>query len=335
MTEQFGAIPVRAFGDARLSAADFRVMGVIAYFDRLGRNGTGCYVDPRKLAELAAVDYKHVARHTGRLQEFGYLEIGRSATDRRKRFYSLIYNEDRAVVANSGDNLDAGAKGAGSAPLNDENIISTGENPPEKVTKSKSQIVDPQAKPAPKRLSEAYLRDPAKPCVRNGKNAARFDLEKPNHIARQWVSGGGNGRVQKHMMLPNQRNTQTLQEKSGELDWNGWATRLQQYLGMTSEAAWLWLMDMLTRIAVEQRIDPTAAGAILDRELRKRRALQRDKLQNITAVLDRASAKPTNRAILPSSPANQDRLRANWKPSAPPPLGQLPRSSQRAIVKQL
>ncbi len=50
MTEQFGAIPVRAFGDTRLSAADFRVMGAIAYFDQLGPNGTGCYVDPRKLA---------------------------------------------------------------------------------------------------------------------------------------------------------------------------------------------------------------------------------------------------------------------------------------------
>ncbi len=54
MTEQFGAIPVRAFGDTKLSAADLRILGAIAYFDRFGRNGYGCIADPGKIAEIAA-----------------------------------------------------------------------------------------------------------------------------------------------------------------------------------------------------------------------------------------------------------------------------------------
>ncbi len=113
MTEQFGAIPVRAFGDTRLSAADFRVMGAIAYYDRLGRNGAGCYVDPHKLVAVASVLYQHLSRHTKRLREFGYLEIYRSGTDQRRRIYALIYNEDRGVVTNPGDNS-AGSDGTAS-----------------------------------------------------------------------------------------------------------------------------------------------------------------------------------------------------------------------------
>ena len=157
MSEQFGAVPVRAFGDTRLSAIDFRVMGAIAYFDRLGRNGAGCYVDPRKLAELAAIDYKHVARHTGRLQEFGYLEINRSATDRRKRIYSLIYNDHPEVVANAGDNLAQEDASEDTVSPLDEKVTNSGDNPAEKVTTENSQAVGPVAKSPPKRLSEAYI----------------------------------------------------------------------------------------------------------------------------------------------------------------------------------
>ena len=202
MTEQFGAIPVQAFGDERLSANDFRVMGAIAYFDRLGRNGAGCYVDPRKLVELSAVDYTHLNRHTRRLKDFGYLKIGRSATDRRKRVYSLIYNEDRAVVANAGDNLDAGAKGDRVSPFNDENVANSGDILPENVAKPNSQPFDPQAKLPPKRLSEAYIKDPAKRIARDGENTAQGNGRKPTNFARQGDRGGGNSRAQGRMLLP-------------------------------------------------------------------------------------------------------------------------------------
>ena len=160
LPEQFGAIPVRAFGDTRLSGADFRVMGAIAYFDRFGRNGTGCYVDARRLAELAAIDYSHVARHTQRLQTLDYLKVERSAKDRRKRVYSLIYNEDQAVVANSGENM----------TTKDEKVANGGDKQPEKVANPNLQVTDVQAESAPKISCETELKDLAKLRAR----AARF-----------------------------------------------------------------------------------------------------------------------------------------------------------------
>ena len=271
MTEQFGAVPVRAFGDTRLSAVDFRVMGAIAYFDRLGRNGASCYVDPRKLADLAAVDYKHVARHTRRLQEFGYLFVTRSSTDRRKRVYSLIYNEDRAVVANAGDNLaQEDPRGDIHAAL-DEKVTTSGDKPAEKVTNANSQAVDPIAKSPPKRLSEAYIRDPAKPRARDGEDRSYATTDLPTNHARQSNQGSGKSQAQGHFMLPIKGGNQPRRNQASAPDWNGWARWFQTDQGMTKEAAWAWLMATLKRIEDERGVDSTEAGAILDRELKRRR----------------------------------------------------------------
>ena len=266
MSEQFGAIPVRAFGDTRLSAADFRLLGAIAYFDRLGRNGTGCYADPRKLAELAAIDYSHVTRHTRRLKEFGYLEISRSETDRRKRVYSLIYNEDRTIVADIGDNPDeATARGVTVTPL-DEKVASSGDNPSENVAKPNSQSVDPVAKSHPKRSCKTYLRNSAKPCARGSENRAA-----DSQFARQGDRRGGGSLAQCHFMLPIRGTNQQPKNQPSAPDWLGWAGWLQSHQGMTGEVAWLWIMERLDQIEKERGVGKTEAGGILDRELKRRR----------------------------------------------------------------
>ncbi len=273
MTEQFGAIPVRAFGDTRLSAGDFRVMGAIAYFDRLGRNGACCYVDPRKLGELAAVDYTHANRHTRRLQDFGYLEIGRSATDRRKRVYSLIYNEDRAVVANSGANPEKGDVASPFDECGAEKVANSGYDRPEKVATPNSQAVDPQTKSRPKRLSEAYLRDPAKPRARDGKSALAAAMPKPTKDARQGDRGGGSGRAQGHMLLPLRGGYQKPTTKQREPDWKGWAAWIERVDNLTRERAWTWIAAEIDKIKAAHAIGDAEAGAILDRQLKKRRKL--------------------------------------------------------------
>ncbi len=266
MTEQFGAIPVRAFGDTRLSAADFRVMGAVAYFDRLGRNGIGCFVDPRKLSEVASVLYQHISRHTKRLYEFGYLEISRRATDRRRRIYSLIYNEDQGVVTNSGDDLDdPSCRGDTVSSLGNKDTIS-GDSLSEKDTKPNSQAVDPDAEPAPKRSCKTYLRNPAKPCARGSKNRA---ADTP--FARQGDRGGGNSRSQGHLMLPLKGGNQQTTKHRSEPDWNGWAAWIGVSRGLTTEQAWKWLLEEIDRIAEEKNISSIEAGVILDRELKKRR----------------------------------------------------------------
>ncbi len=270
MSVQFAAIPVRALADARLTGSDFRLLGSIARYDRFGRNGTGCYVNARQLAQDAAVHYKHLGRQTQRLEAFGYITIGASETDRRRNIYSVIYDEPE-IVTYAGDKS-AGDDGTGDtvSPVV-EKVTTSGDNPAEKVTNANSQVIDPIAKSPPKRLSEAYLRDPAKRGARNGENTSRHATEKPTNHARQRDRGGGNSRAQGHFMMPIQGGNHPLKKRASAPDWSGWAGWLQTDQGMTKAAAWAWLMATLKRIETERGVDSTEAGAILDRELKRRR----------------------------------------------------------------
>jgi DNA-binding MarR family transcriptional regulator len=270
MSEQFAPLPIQATADTRLGGPDFRLLGRIAYHDRLGRNGMGCFVDARKLAKEAEIHYKHLGRHADRLEAFGYLRITPSEADKRRKIYSVIYDEAEIVTC-GGDNLSDNTSTADSPSTQPEIITARGDYRAEKVTKSKPHAVDPLAKSAPKRSSEAYLRDPAKPRVRNGENTARGDTRKPTNFARQGDRGDSKGRTQEHMMLPIQLGNQKPETRSGDPDWNGWAAWLQQDCGMTCQVAWQFLIDEQDRIATERCIDKIAAGAILDRELKKRR----------------------------------------------------------------
>ena len=270
MSVQFAAIPIRALTDTRLGGPDFRLLGTIARYDRFGRNGVGCYVNARKLTQEARIHYKHLGRQAGRLEAFGYIRITPSEADKRRKIYSVIY-EEAEIVTCGGDNLGDDPSRADSPSAQPEIVTTGGDYLAEKVTKPKWQTVDPQAKPAPKRLSEAYLRDPAKPRARHGENTARGDTRKPTNFARQGDRGGGSSRAQGHMMLPIQGGNQKPETRSRGPGWHGWAAWLQRDRGMTCQAAWQWLSDEQDRIAAERGVDLTAAGAILDRELKKRR----------------------------------------------------------------
>ena len=72
-------------------------------------------------------------------------------------------------------------------------------------------------------------------------------------------------------MLPIQGGNQKPETRSHVPDWNGWAAWLQRNRGMTCQVAWQWLSDEQDRIGAERGVDLTAAGAILDRELKNRR----------------------------------------------------------------
>ncbi len=270
MTEQFGAIPVRAFGDTRLSAGDFRVMGAIAYYDRLGRNGAACYVDLHKLAADASVLYGHLCRHTERLREFGDLEIYRSRTDRRRRIYALIYNEGRIVVTNSGDNLAGDEASEEIVSALDEKVTTSGDNPAEKVTNAESQVVEPPAKSNPKRLSEAYLKNPAKPRARDGEKRPR--AAKSTNQARQGDDrGAGSSRAQINLLLPMRGGEQQPGNQPKEPDFTGWANYLAAQPGGTKFGALKRLAEEIDRIAAEKGVDHEQARALLDKGLKKYR----------------------------------------------------------------
>jgi len=147
-TEQFGPIPVRAFGDEKLSAADFRLPGAIAYFDHLGRNGATSFVDPLKPTDLAAIDYPHLARPAEWLRDRGHIEIERSATDQRRRIYTVIYNENPEDVATSGDNIDTGSK---RAAAHTQKVARVGDNQAEIVANPNRKGIDSAPGSPPKR----------------------------------------------------------------------------------------------------------------------------------------------------------------------------------------
>lgn len=137
-------------GDKRLSAADFRVLAAIAYYDRFGRNGLGCYVDPRRLAERAGIDPAHLARHTRRLEQFGYLIVEQAEIDRRRRIYRVVYDHTAEIATNAGDKR--------------AEIVT---NPDFQTAENKRKT------PAHKRSRKTRLRDPAKPPeARQGKARA-------------------------------------------------------------------------------------------------------------------------------------------------------------------
>ena len=73
------------------------------------------------------------------------------------------------------------------------------------------------------------------------------------------------------MMLPIQGGYQKPTTKQREPDWKGWAAWIERVDNLTSEQAWTWLLGEIDRIAAERGVDSTNAGAILDRELKKRR----------------------------------------------------------------
>lgn len=118
MTDQFCAIPIRAIGDSRLSAADFRVLGAIAWHDRMGRNGSGCYASHRTLAAEAKIEYTALSRQIDRLAGYGYISETRNPMNRRLRIYRVIYNENSSMVGTPANNPpDEATSPPGSADL--------------------------------------------------------------------------------------------------------------------------------------------------------------------------------------------------------------------------
>ncbi len=89
--------------------------------------------------------------------------------------------------------------------------------------------------------------------------------------AIQGDRGGGKTRSQGYLLLPFQGVNQPPRHQASAPDWNGWAAWLQTNQGMTKEGSWSWIMTTLERIEEERGVSDTEAGAILDRELKRRR----------------------------------------------------------------
>ena len=92
--QRFAPLPARAARDPRLSARHWRLLHIIGLHDKLDKNGAGCFVAQRRLAEHLNVDEADLSNLLTDLRMFGYIDSTIHPTDRRRRVHRIIYNDD-------------------------------------------------------------------------------------------------------------------------------------------------------------------------------------------------------------------------------------------------
>src|SRR5262245_29254394 len=106
--ELFAPIPMRALRDNRLTARHFRVLGSVATYDRLGRNGQGCWAGSKRLADDSGCREYHVSDALSDLRRFGYIASERHPMNRRTKVHRIIYytSQIREVTQQNTSRLD-------------------------------------------------------------------------------------------------------------------------------------------------------------------------------------------------------------------------------------
>ena len=98
----FAAIPARAYVDRTIDGRPRDVLGVIALFDRMSltTGGQGCWATSDKIAHILGTSAPRVRACASLLENKGYIRSEPMATDRRKRTFRVIYDDeaDWAVV---------------------------------------------------------------------------------------------------------------------------------------------------------------------------------------------------------------------------------------------
>jgi DNA-binding MarR family transcriptional regulator len=94
--QRFAPLPLRALCDQRLGGLHLRTLGIVAAFDRLGKNGSGCWASQNTLAKIAGVDKSRLSRSLSDLREFGYLSSELNPHKRWFRVHRVIYSDEDA-----------------------------------------------------------------------------------------------------------------------------------------------------------------------------------------------------------------------------------------------
>ena len=94
--QRFAPLPLRALRDQRLGGLHLRTLGIIAAFDRLGKNGSGCWASQNTIAKIAGVDKARLSRSLSDLRDFGYINSELNPHKRWFRVHRVIYTDDDA-----------------------------------------------------------------------------------------------------------------------------------------------------------------------------------------------------------------------------------------------
>jgi hypothetical protein len=87
----YAALPGRVVSMEHITAVDFRVLGIIAFHDRMGRNGQHSWVSRSRIAYLAKCEPVSVSTSMHRLIGLGLLKLEGENHDLRRKIYSVVY----------------------------------------------------------------------------------------------------------------------------------------------------------------------------------------------------------------------------------------------------
>lgn len=91
---RFYCLPVAAITDARLTAMDHRILGVVALHDGMSGikgGGGGCYASYKTLTDIVGCDYTNFGRSVSKLIQLGYLSRDPQVLDKRKFTLRVLY----------------------------------------------------------------------------------------------------------------------------------------------------------------------------------------------------------------------------------------------------
>ncbi|MBZ9655043.1 helix-turn-helix domain-containing protein [Phyllobacterium lublinensis] len=86
----FAALPIEIMLDKKVPPA-IRVLCAITKFDRVGKNGRGCFATQSTIAQETALDIGSVKRWIKYWVDLGYLSSEKDKKDARKRVLRVVY----------------------------------------------------------------------------------------------------------------------------------------------------------------------------------------------------------------------------------------------------
>lgn len=150
----FAALPLRAIGDTRLSALELRILGCVAFHDRMSSargKGQGAWASNETLARRVQCHYTNLSSAITKLAKLGYIQRDPHPLNKKLRVYRVIYDGDITGLADPlpDDKVLSGGEMVGnqSAPEGEPAIVGRSTNTPtgivclasEKVVQSQSQ----------------------------------------------------------------------------------------------------------------------------------------------------------------------------------------------------
>jgi hypothetical protein len=93
----YSALPTRILRNAAFTALDLRVLGAIAWHDRFGRNGRGCFASNATIGARAGCHAKSAGRAVARLLELEAIrDLNASLTRKRsrRRMLVIVYRDE-------------------------------------------------------------------------------------------------------------------------------------------------------------------------------------------------------------------------------------------------